>query len=360
MKIVIATGGTGGHIFPAVGVARELKKKGHDLVFFSTEGRGAQHLQRAGFDFVPLELKGLTRFSLTGFIVFVGFMTKAFFRSFRLLKDIRPDVVAGFGGYGSFPVVLAAVWLGYPTLIHEQNVRPGKANYLLGKMVRKVAVSFEQSKQYFLNGKAVLTGCPSHLERREIGRQDLFGKYAFSEDKLTILVLGGSQGSKAVNDCFFESIPLLRKDFDFQIVHLCGNSEYSLLKEKYRSLEISHCLFDFSDEMDELYKIADLVVARAGALTVSELVRFCLPAVLIPYPFAGGHQKENAAILEEAGVAVVRQQRDLSCEKLAEDIKGVLARRLQKEEIAAKVGSLSFSDAGVRVANEIEILKNEK
>lgn len=320
MKVILATGGTGGHLFPAIRVAQEFRQGGHDIVLVGSFQRGRPYLVQSGFAFEEIASKGLVTRPFHEMLMSCWIMLGAIIRSFRSLKRLKPDVVIGFGGYGAFPVVLAAAVLRLPVLIHEQNVVPGRANALLARFADKIAISFAQSASFFKECKTVLTGCPCHTRQKQFDRDALFGQFGLNRGKTTILVLGGSQGSRRINEAFTQALKMLKSNLDFQVIHVAGKQDPAILRERYNHFGIPFALFEFLDKMEDAYEIADVIVSRAGAATVSEIAYFRKPAVLIPYPYAQGHQKYNASVLVEAGVAQMLEEADLSASKLADAI----------------------------------------
>jgi len=204
MRFIISTGGTGGHLFPALRVARELKGKGHDILFLGSFRRNREQIQKSGFAFEDLGSRGLRWRPLKDALGAIAAMAGAVGKAFRSLRAFRPDAVVGFGGYGAFPVMLSAVLLRYPTLIHEQNVVPGRANAILSKLVKRIAISFEKSARYFNPQKTVLTGCPCGLPKGNADRAAIFESFRLDQDKTTILVFGGSQGSGRINEALLK------------------------------------------------------------------------------------------------------------------------------------------------------------
>jgi len=289
---------------------------------------------------------------VTGFIACSWAMFKSVIRSFVIVCEKKPDVVIGFGGYGAFPVVVAAWMRGIPTMIHEQNVVPGKANKVLAKVARKIAISFKDSKQYFPIQKTVLTGCPPYAEDIEETREELFMKFSLEKNRFTVLVIGGSQGSHHINVELIKAIKALEGVVPLQVIHLCGKRDYDLLKEEYRHLEIPFCLYDFLDEMGEAYKVADLIISRAGALTITEIIMARVPAILVPYPYAGTHQLENARVLENAQAARIIQDRDLTVDTLSSAIKDFYQQKMDKEELEKRVQSLLYPQAALHLCQE--------
>ncbi len=353
MRIVIATGGSGGHVVPALCVAEELRKEAHEIFFLAAGGTILEKITKNGFQLLTLPAKGLSLSSPGSLFTSVSAMIRAFGRAFKFLKNFRPDVAAGFGGYGSFPVVLAAFFLGIPTLIHEQNVVPGRANRWLGVLVRRVAVSFEKTKIYFSRSKSVLTGCPCHNRPPSLKREEIWERFNLEPFKKTVVVMGGSQGSRRINEEFLHAARRLKDDFVFQVIHVAGKKDVGALRESYGEMGIGNDVVEFLDEMECAYSVADLIVSRAGALSVCEIASFAIPAILIPYPLAGGHQNENALVLQEAGLAEIIREEALSGEKLKEAILTMMTRprtNFREEEIV-------IADAAQRLAKEVVSLK---
>ncbi len=351
MKIVLATGGTGGHLFPALQTAREFVKEGHEVFFYGSFGKLAiEKIQSSGFDFKNILAKGLSFRSFGAFFVSVITMAKAVRKAFCMLRKLRPDVVAGFGGYGAFPVVLSAWSLRYPTLIHEQNVVPGKANAILAKLVKKIAISFPQGAKYFNPGKIILTGCPCNVLENSRFKKSVYSEFHLEKNKKTFFVLGGSQGSERINTVFMQVIPLLKKQINFQVIHISGSGEYEKMKKRYKESGIRVALFPFLDKIKEAYQCADLVISRAGAVTITEIIMARVPAVLIPYPHAGGHQKYNARVLCESGTAHMIEEKELSVDVL----KTAIFRMINKDKKTFLNSNMRFPDATTRLAGAIK------
>lgn len=331
-RIVIATGGTGGHLFPAIQLAKELADHRHEIFFLGSFGACIEQLIGTGFRFENLYAKGLKLGSVGGFLNSSFLMTKAIFRSLKFLNEFKPHAVIGFGGYGAFPVVFSAILLRIPSMIHEQNVIPGRANKLLAKMVKKVAISFEDSRKFFNREDIVLTGYPLNIKDSHLSQSEIYHEFKLKEGVKTIFVFGGSQGSHAINTVFLKTVSRLKNEgLLFQVIHACGEKDYLWLKDEYVKLNISYFLSPFINQMAEAYKIVDLVVARSGAGTVTELGLFKVPSILIPYPYAGGHQKENALVLVNAGLARMIEEAALDEMILGEQIKQLLWNEPQKK-----------------------------
>lgn len=348
MKVLIATGGTGGHIFPAVETAKALRTRGHQVSFAGVLGKNEEMIKSLGFPVVSLSARGLDDRSLRGWVDFSGVMSQAVWRAFGVIRRNSPDKIIGFGGYGSFPVVMAGLLMRRPVLIHEQNVVPGRANALLSKIVKKVAISFEASRRYVSSSKAVWTGFPC-LHRAAASKSEGLRAFGLQENKKTIFLLGGSQGSQKLNEIFFE----LMNDpsfSGFQALHMTGPKEYSQYEARYRQAGLPVKVCAFIDQMPQAYAAADIIIARAGAGTVSELGLLGLPAVLVPYPFAGNHQKYNAQVLADKGAAIVIEQKDLTKTSLKEAVTRWLVSDVSREEVLKKTQGLFQPEAALQLA----------
>ena len=357
MKILIATGGSGGHIFPALVTAKELKARKHTVVFAGALGRNGVKITEAGFQFFEIDSKGFSNKSLKTILSFISAQMTSLSQSFQALKKLKPDVVIGYGGYGAFPVVLAAVLRGYPTMIHEQNVVPGKANKVLSSLVKRIAVSFSDAVKNFPANKTVFTGGPCRPLKTEIDRNAILQQFGLQSGRSTILVLGGSQGSHRINTEFLSIIPDLKNKVFCQVVHLTGEKDFAECKAKYAGLGIPTCVLSFSDDIEKIYGITDVVISRAGAMTVTELAAYALPSILIPYPYAGGHQSANAAVLAQRKGSRLIEEKDLTPEILQEGILKMLSEKMSKEELSRSYEGIYHPDAGVKLADEVEKLK---
>lgn len=351
-KIVMATGGSGGHIFPALLVGDELKKRGHGIYFVGTFGRWREIIVARGYPVHTVEARGLSTENIKSVLASSASMVKSTLDSIFYLKKCRPDAVVGFGGYGAFPAVAAAALLGIPTMIHEQNVWPGKANALLARWVSAIAISFEESRSFLRRKNIVWTGCPSRENSAPHPKNELFRMFGLKEGVQTVLIFGGSQGSRSINVLFVSAAERLRQKTDFQIIHLAGSeSEVGRLKETYQGFGLAAFVCGFSHEMEKIYQMADVAVGRAGAVTVTELAAFKVPSIFIPYPHAQGHQKANAEVLADAGLASVVEEKDATPQRLEEEIlKAFQGKFSLKAEAAQTIGR---PGAAARVADEV-------
>ena len=309
MKVLIVTGSSGGHIFPAVALMQQLEiqeNRPQALLILPQRCRGKIILPE-NLPVIYLPLPKLTLAFNRAAVISFGDLFKSSSECLRILLKFRPDVVVGFGSFDSLPLVFFAWFLRIKTILHEQNVLPGRANKLLAKLVDKVAVSFNQTLKYLgvSPRKVIFTGNPLRRDLKPLARRAALEYFSFPENKFTILVAGGSQGSSRINIGFINSLSGIAAPGALQVIHLSGHAERAILEECYHKLGISARVFDFLEPMQYAYSCADLAVCRSGATTVAELILFTLPAILIPYPYAYAHQSANAQVLAEAGCAVI-------------------------------------------------------
>ena len=309
MKILVATGASGGHIFPALSFLETLKEKHEEietlLVLPKRSIRNQVIPQNLRVKYLPISTIRKS-FNLRNFIAIFDFL-KGSFESLFLLAEFRPDVVVGFGSLNSIPVLLGGWIFRTGTLIHEQNVIPGRANRLLAKFIDKIAVSFPETKDYLKTDpkRVVVTGNPLRKELKMVEKKEALRFFGLSENKLTILTMGGSQGSHSININFLKAISDFPDKSKLQIIHIAGSSDYDLLEKGYRDSGLSYRLFHFLKEMQYAYSACDFAISRAGATTIAELMNFSVPAIMVPYPFAYAHQLGNAKVLGNLGSAIV-------------------------------------------------------
>ncbi|MDI6605755.1 MAG: undecaprenyldiphospho-muramoylpentapeptide beta-N-acetylglucosaminyltransferase [Candidatus Omnitrophota bacterium] len=329
MKVLVAAGSSGGHIFPAVGFLDGLrnKYKGIELLLVLPKRVRTSHLvYDLHYKVRYISVSPISfRLDFKNFIAILRFF-KGWFESLFLLFEFKPDIVVGFGSLDSVPVLLSAWLLRIRTLIHEQNLIPGRANRLLAKFADKVAVSFAETKDYLKinQEKVVFTGNPLRQELKKIDRPAALHFFGFDDLKFTILVMGGSQGSQRINSCFFKAISTVPDKSRLQVIHIAGERDRAALERSYKEIALNARIFAFLKQMQYAYSICDLVVSRAGATAISELIFFRVPAIIIPYPFAYKHQFGNAEILEKMGTAVVIKDDQLDAARLRQALDGLM------------------------------------
>ena len=341
MRMLIAGGGTGGHVFPGVALAEEVvtRHPDNDVVFVGTSrGLEAKVVPAAGYPLELIDVKGLKGKGLATLSNAV-LLPRALVQCTRILERWKPDMVVGVGGYASGPVVLAAWMLGIPTAVQEQNAVAGLTNRMLGKFVKAAFIAFPEAARYFGGRKVYQLGNPI---RRQL--LENFMRPSSAHDRQRVLVFGGSQGAHALNMRVIEALPFLA-DLREKIVitHQTGARDREQVEKGYVAVGFTPDVREFITDMSAAYAATDLVVCRAGATTLAELTVCRKPSILVPFPAAAdNHQVMNAKSLVDAGAAVMIEERDLSGEVLAREIRAVLAnpeRREQMARAAAKLGS---------------------
>jgi UDP-N-acetylglucosamine--N-acetylmuramyl-(pentapeptide) pyrophosphoryl-undecaprenol N-acetylglucosamine transferase len=310
-KILIATGGTGGHIYPALATAQALQRRGVEVVFIGAFGASEEKVRDAGFACISIAASGFVSRGVVQKIAALGSMAVALCRCIGIVRRTRPDAALGFGGYSSFPAVAASILCGVPAMLHEQNAFPGEANKLLGKFVRRVAVGFKDALTCFPSDKVVWTGNPLRPFDVSIPRATAHMELGLDPALCTILVFGGSQGSRAINGQVVDVFAHAPEGVELQVIHITGKNDFSSVKDRYRALGVKALVREYMDHIALAYAAADLVVGRSGAGTVTELGLLGVPAVLIPYPGARDHQKYNARVLERCGTASIIEEKSL-------------------------------------------------
>ncbi|HEU0031054.1 MAG TPA: undecaprenyldiphospho-muramoylpentapeptide beta-N-acetylglucosaminyltransferase [Kofleriaceae bacterium] len=325
MRVLIAGGGTGGHLFPGVAIAEELRARDPDAAirFVGTQrGIEARVLPELGWDLQTIEVSGLKTVGALGAIRGLFRLPRALWQARKLVKQFQPDAVVGVGGYASGPVVLMAKLRGVPTAICEQNSIPGLTNKILGRVARAVFLSFEESRRFFKPKKVVMSGNPV---RRELLQKLLAVAPAPAGDTVHVLVCGGSQGAVAVNELAAAALSALATQYRLQITHQTGEKDLATTEQRYAAAGVTAECRAFIKDMAAAYERADLIIGRAGATTVAELAIAGKPAIFIPYPFAAdNHQEINASEMAEAGAALMFRQSELTADKLAEALRPLL------------------------------------
>lgn len=325
MRVIICGGGTAGHIYPGIALADELRSKGDvDLLFIGPQkGVDREILAQTDYPLQTLDIQGLPRQASIKLLKALFLVVKSIFQARRILGEFKPHIVVGMGGYGSFPVMAMATLLRIPTLIHEQNVLPGLANKLLGRVAQVVAVSFPGTEKIFSKGKkTVLTGNPLRQGLFKPSREEGVSFFGLHPNKKTLLVFGGSRGAQNINRALIQAYPLFQDLDDLQIIHLTGRENFQAVLENIQSLKnpkdkVVYRSYPYLEHIGLAYAVSDLILARAGATSIAEITARGIPAILVPYPYAvGAHQEKNARFLEEKGAAAVVLDRDLAGESL--------------------------------------------
>jgi UDP-N-acetylglucosamine--N-acetylmuramyl-(pentapeptide) pyrophosphoryl-undecaprenol N-acetylglucosamine transferase len=355
-KIIIAGGGTGGHIFPAIAIANAIKKLAPDTVFLFIGALGKMEMEKvpqAGYAIEGLDIAGFNRSNIFKNISLPVKLIRSFWKVKKLVNQFQPDAVIGVGGYSTFPVLRYAQQKGIPTFIHEANSFAGKSNMLLGTRATKIFVATAGMEKFFPANKLMVTGNPVRKVIAGIGisKEAALENFGLEKDKTTILVVGGSLGAKSINDVIAAHVHEFIS-LDIQLIWQTGKNNAIAYKE--RGKVFSNIWVDaFITEMEKAYAAADIVVSRAGAMSVAEICVVKKPAIFVPYPHAAeDHQTVNAMHLVNKGAALIVRDQDAVKELFSKMV--ALAKDIdQQQELKEKIAPLGIADADEVVATEI-------
>lgn len=352
-RLVIAGGGTGGHLFPGIAVARALKTRMGDAEVLFVVGRRPMErdiLSRSGFEAVSIDVEGIKGRGWKKGIPVLFRLPKSILQSASIIRRFSPSVALGVGGYSAGPFCTAAKWMGIPTAIHEQNSYPGVTNRLLSRIVDRIFISFEESRSCFSKREVILTGNPVRQElvlSRPIRPE--------GEQEFTVLVVGGSQGARAINRIFVEALDGLReKGKKIAVIHQTGTIDYERVVKDYRTRGLEGEISMFIADMATAYSRADMVVSRAGASTIFELAALGKPSILIPYPYATNrHQEINASALVRKGGAEMMLQEELTAEGLANALTRYMDNRPALQEMGERARQIGSHDAAGEIVDRL-------
>ncbi len=361
MKWVIVAGGTGGHIFPGIALAEYLLQQKKEVVFISGKRKVEKEiLKNRPFSVYELDVEGFLGKSLINKIKAFNKMIKAILKSYKLIKNIDPDIILATGGYISFPVVLVGKLQRKVLGLHEQNIEPGMANKILSKLVDKIFISIKGSEKFFPKEKVIFSG--------NIIRKEILTKVKKEHTGKGLLIIGGSLGAKFINELATEIVPLLLKEIeDLRIIHQTGLDNYKEVRDKYnlvikniKNAKERLTILPFIENMAWAYSQADLVLSRAGATTLAELFATGKPAILIPFPYATrNHQEKNAKAVAEKGGAIVIRQNEADSKKVYKIIKNLLNNPQKLKNMSDIMHSFFIKDSEKIIINTLEgLVKN--
>jgi len=356
MKFIISGGGTGGHIFPAVAIANEIRRRqpDADILFVGANGRMEMtRVPEAGYPIVGLDITGLQRRLTPQNILFPVRVFRSVRKAGKLIQEFRPDAVVGVGGYASAPVLLAATSRGIPSLIQEQNSYAGLVNKLLGRRVSKICVAYEGMDKFFPADKIVLTGNPVRTEIAHGNRAEAQQFFSLDPGKKTLLVIGGSLGARTLNLATAAALPRLR-EAGVQLLWQTGKVYFPEARQQAAPYAASHLqALEFIGRMDLAYAAADVVISRAGALSVSELCLTAKASVLVPSPnVAEDHQTKNALALVGKGAAVLITDEHAPT-RLYDEALRLLADPSRQQQLSQRVHALARPSATTAIVDEL-------
>ncbi len=346
MRAILAGGGTGGHVIPALAIAQELQKRYQAEVLFIGTARGLENrlVPAAGFPLKLVKVGALNRVSFTTRLKTAFDLPRAVFAAAGMLSEFQPDVVIGVGGYASGPAMLAALLKHVPTLAFEPNLVPGFANRVVARFVSAAAVHFQQTAENFRN--AVVTGVPVRPAFFEIPKK------SYSPDSPTLLVFGGSQGARAINQAVIRSLPELTKRLpNLHIIHQTGERDYNEVQAAYAGVAVSAEVHKFIDNMPAFFARADVVLCRSGASTVAEIAAAGKPAIFVPFPRAADdHQRRNAEAMEQAHAAIVLEETKLDEVWLVDTVCALLQDAARLSHMSDAARAMAHPDAAKEIA----------
>jgi UDP-N-acetylglucosamine--N-acetylmuramyl-(pentapeptide) pyrophosphoryl-undecaprenol N-acetylglucosamine transferase len=363
LRVIIAGGGTGGHIFPAVAIGHALRKldPATHLLFVGANGKmEMEKVPQEGFEIVGLDIAGFNRSSLLKNLSLPFKLIKSLWDAASILRRFNPDVVVGVGGYASFPVLKAAQRQGIPTLIQEQNSFAGKSNKILGRKAAAICVAYDHMERFFPKDKLILTGNPVRniIARSVISRKEGQHWLGMDESKRTVLIVGGSLGAKSINEAVDLHLETILQE-QIQVIWQTGKPYYQQARARAEGIN-GVKVFDFIREMDFAYAAADVVISRAGALAIAELCIAAKPVIFVPYPYAAeDHQTSNALALVEHNAAELVKDNEVKTE-LFKKLKILLKDSMMQELMIRNLKALAIRNADERIAGKVVEIAKEK
>ncbi len=357
LRIVMAGGGTGGHLFPGIAIAREfMARNSATRIIFVSTGNPLERalLSRAGFELERIQVAGIKGRGIWNQIKSVLQIPGAILAAMGLLKKFSPDLIVGLGSYSAGPVVMGAWLMRVPIAIHEQNILPGITNRILARFADRVYLSFENTLSRFSPRKVCWTGNPVRRELLETAaRVDETAAPKTGRKKFTVLIIGGSQGAHRINMVMIETLELLHDADQLHFVHQTGEADEKAVRDAYGQKSISATARAFFDDMAEQYRQADLIVCRAGATTVAEITALGKAAIFIPFPYAADdHQTLNAADLATAGAAELIPEKELTAEVFGTKIKYYMENPQDLANMAAKARKYGKPEAAQNIVDD--------
>jgi UDP-N-acetylglucosamine--N-acetylmuramyl-(pentapeptide) pyrophosphoryl-undecaprenol N-acetylglucosamine transferase len=360
VRVLIAGGGTGGHLYPGIALARELQRRDPSTTISfvgNAQGIEASVVPREGFELDLIHVAGLKGKSRVERMIGFGLLPIAVIDSWRVIAKRRPDVVVGVGGFASGPVLAVAALFGYPTMLLEQNALPGLTNRLLARFVRAAAVNFEAALSYFPR-TGFVAGNPVRPEFFPAQNEEANDRSNRPRDAARVLIFGGSQGAHAINVAMVEAAPrLAASGIRLAITHQTGERDLDLVRAAYQRAGLAARVEAFIFQIDGEMKAADVVICRAGATTLAELAASRTPAILVPLPTAtDDHQRKNAEVFAKTGAAIVIDQRDLTGDALTGAVKELMTDPDRRARMSAAAKTLARPDAAQRIADHLHTL----
>lgn len=361
MKVIIAGGGTGGHIFPALAIGHAvMQHNAHsEVLFVGAEGKmEMEKIPQEGFSIIGLPIAGFNRSNLLKNISLPFKLLKSNIKARSILNQFKPDVVVGVGGYASFPMLYAAQKKGIPTLIQEQNSYAGKSNIILGKNAKRICVAYDGMDKFFPKDKIVYTGNPVRklISNSQKSKEEGLQAFGLAPHRKTILVIGGSLGALSINNALSEGAAMLAEQY--QVIWQTGKNYFPIARSQVNHPQVH--IHEFIRNMDDAFAAADIIVSRAGAMAISELCIVGKPVIFIPYPHASeDHQTVNARSLVDKGAALMISDAEAKDKLVAEVIK-LLNNEKLCQQLSEKISRMAIRDADQRILHQLLEVVNNK
>lgn len=356
LKIIISGGGTGGHIFPAIAIARAIEemRPGTEILFVGAIGRmEMEKVPAAGYKIEGLQISGISRSNMMKNISLPAKVLKSVKRAKEIISEFNPDVIVGVGGYASGPTLWGGLRKNVPTLIQEQNSYPGITNKILGKRVNKICVAYSGMERFFPASKLIITGNPvrQDISGLEAKRNEALEYFKLKNNEFVLLVIGGSLGARTINESVKNSLQLFAEN-NIQVIWQTGkafHNEAAELAKKYSNIKV----YDFISKMDFAYAVSDAVISRAGAISLAELCIAGKPAILVPSPnVTDDHQTKNANSLAKESAAIVIKD-DVAVQQLGKEVIKLAMDKALRGKLSKNIETLAIKDSAKRIAKEI-------
>jgi len=356
LNILISGGGTGGHIFPAVAIANEIKRRNPDVNILFVGAKGKMEMEKipaAGYQIEGLWISGFSRSFNINNLIFPFKLVSSYFRAGAIVKRFKPDVAIGTGGFASGPAINAAIRHKVPALIQEQNSYPGITNRILGRRAKKICVAYDDMEQYFPKDKLVKTGNPvrQHIVLCNVKPEKARRDFDFEVDDRILLIVGGSLGSRTLNQCMMAGMEQLRNE-NIKVIWQTGQLMFNECRQAakpYANIRV----MDFIPNIDHAYAAANVIVSRAGAIAISELCLVGKPVILVPFPFAAeDHQTKNAKALVKHDAAVHISDKEAP-QRLIHEAIGLMNNPAKRTELSNQIREFAIPDAAERIVDEI-------
>lgn len=346
MKILVVASHSAGHILPAIAFCQGLTEKNKDIKisFITTDGHLERRLLNNVFIFNPIYFRreGITILSCYKLIALI-------FKAKALIKKIKPALVVGFGGYLSIPFIICAYFEKIPNFIHEQNISLGRANRFLVNFVDNVIFSFANLNiEDKLRNKASVLGLPLRKQLQKIDKKEAKKYFGFDSESFTILVMGGSQGCANINTEIVKALKNL-ENFNIGVIHITGFYDYERIKQAYKKINIKHRVFSFIDSMEYAFSACDMAISRAGAGTIAEIIYLRIPSILVPYPFAKGHQLDNARFLFDRNAAILIEDKFFNADIIRENLLDLKNNPHRLNQLSESLETIDMSNSKERL-----------